>query len=308
MTSLRRAIPSLGALTAFEAAARLGGFTVAATELGVTQAAVSRQIKALEQDLNTPLFLRAHRRVELTPAGQALAQAVTGAFARMTDAIETIRQPQTPGVVTVGATLAFCHFWLLPRLPAFRVAHPAVKLRLIADDGATDLRRDRLDVAVRYGVPPFADGIGREGQRDEVFPVASPALRDRLAPAFVPDDLARLPLISSAWLDPTWLTWRMWAQRAGLGPGIARASDQSSLRFNHYTDTIQAAISGEGVALGWSRLIRDHLADGRLVRLGRISVTPPEGYHVLHPADRSPGPAAQAFLDWIAAELAAGDA
>src|SRR5690554_4039556 len=123
MSGIRRSVSSLGALVTFEAAARLSSFTRAAAELGVTQAAVSRQIRLLEQEFNILLFRRAHRRVVLTPAGQVLAQTLTGAFGQVTDAIDTIRRPDAGDLVTLGATLGFSHFWLLPRLPQFRMAH-----------------------------------------------------------------------------------------------------------------------------------------------------------------------------------------
>ncbi len=306
MPTLRRSISSLSALATFEAAARLGGFTLAAAELGVTQAAVSRQIKLLEQDLRVPLFVRGHRRVTLTAPGEALAAAVSGAFGRISDVVEAIRQPVAAGTVTIGATLAFSHFWLLPRLPAFRAAHPDIKLRLLGDDTPSDLRRDRLDIAIRYGSPPFEDGESVASAADEVFAVCSPVLRDLLPPEVDGAAFLDLPLIASDWLEPTWLTWRRWARHVGLGPAVARASDQSRLRFNHYADTIQAALAGEGVALGWATLLSRLLAEGRLVRLGALSFTPAERYHVLVPAGRQPGPGVRAVLDWIVAEFATG--
>lgn len=290
MTSIRRAISSVSALVTFEAAARLGGFTLAAEELGVTQAAVSRQIKALEAELNAPLFLRGHRKVTLTPSGQVLAAALTGSFARIAEALDTIRAPQGEEVVTIGATLAFSHFWLLPRLPDFRASHPAIKLRLMAEDSAMDLRRPGLDVAIRYGRPPFADASSQASFADEVFAVASPALT-RKGP---------LPVIAFEPSDPTWLTWRRWSAALGhpFGPEVV------TLRCNHYTDTIAAAVNGEGVALGWGRLIGDLLEQGRLVRLGPASVAPEERYHVLLPANRPSTPATRIFVNWIAGQFA----
>jgi len=305
MTTLRRSVSSISALATFEAAARLGGFTLAAEELGVSQAAVSRQVKLLERELNTPLFIRAHRRVILTPAGETLAAAVTAGFDRMTEAIQTIRQPHLPGLVTIGGTLAFCHFWLMPRLPAFRAAHPDIRLRLVAEDAVSDLRRDRLDVAVRYGRPPFDDAVLVSSHSCRVFPVCAPGLRDRAGGCDSPESLAHMPLIASDWADPAWLSWRNFARMAGLGPALARMADLSRLRVNHYADTIHAAIAGEGVALGWSLLLGDMLGDGRLVSIGGVSVTPAEGYHLLTPAGRPATAATQVFLDWATARLAA---
>lgn len=299
MPNLRRSIPSMSALATFEAAARLSSFTLAASELGVTQAAVSRQIKALEDDLNTPLFVRAHRRVTLTTAGAALAGSVTNAFNSMADMIETIRRPVVEDSVTVGASLAFSHFWILPRLAGFRERHPDIKLKLVADDSITDLRRDRLDLAIRFGKPPFPDGRSLAQMSDEAFPVCSPKLLELHGMTGETADLLTLPLIASDIVNPSWLTWRTWAQGVGLGPEIGRSSDLSQLRFNHYTDTIQAAVNGEGVALGWSALIQEHLREGRLVRLGHASLKLAESYHVVVPLGRELSRPAEVLANWI---------
>lgn len=300
MSNLRRSIPSMSALATFEAAARLSSFTLAAAELGVTQAAVSRQIKGLEHELNTRLFVRAHRRVVLTTAGAALSANVSAAFGSMAEMIETIRQPHAVDTVTLGASLAFSHFWILPRLHGFRSAHPDIKLKLVADDSITDLRHDRPDVAIRFGKPPFADGRSIASLPDAVFPVCSPRLLQAHGMTAEGADLLRLPLIASDIVNPSWLTWRSWAQGLGLGPAVGKASDLSRLRFNHYTDTIQAAVNGEGVALGWAALLRGHLAEGRLVRLGTDVLTLDERYHVLVPTSRNISASTEVFLRWIA--------
>lgn len=299
MANLRRSIPSMSALATFEAAARLGSFTQAAAELGVTQAAVSRQIKVLENELNAALFLRQHRKVVLTPAGGALATTVSGAFTNIAEMIETIRRPHSDDTVSVGATLAFSHFWILPRLSEFRARHPGLRLKLVAEDRTTDLRRDRLDVCIRFATPPFADGISTASHPDTVFPVCSPALLARLGLTSATAEIARMPLIASDNVNPAWLTWRSWAQGVAMGPDLARASDRSPLRFNHYTDSIEAALNGEGVALGWSMLLSGHLAAGRLVRIGTAALTTAERYHALVPLGRAPTAATAAFLDWL---------
>lgn len=300
MSRLRRSIPSMSALATFESAARLCSFTLAAAELGVTQAAVSRQIKGLEEDLNVRLFVRANRKVVLTKAGAALSSNVSAAFGSMAEMIETIRQPHETDTVTLGASLAFSHFWILPRLHGFRSKYPDIRLKLVADDAVTDLRRDRLDVAIRFGRAPFADGRSVASLPDHVFPVCSPRLLQKHDMEAETANLLRLPLIASDTVNPTWLTWRSWAQGVGLGAEIGKASDRSKLRFNHYTDTIQAAVNGEGIALGWSELIRGHLEEGRLVRLGKKILTLEEEYHVLVPISREPAESTENLIDWIA--------
>ncbi|MDP3197725.1 LysR substrate-binding domain-containing protein [Tabrizicola sp.] len=303
MPSLRRSVPSMSALATFEAAARLGSFTLAAAELGVTQAAVSRQIKLLEDDLNLALFVRAHRRVSLTQAGTALSGSVGTAFSSMAEMIDTIRRPQQQNTVTLGATLAFSHFWILPRLSEFRAAHPEITLKLLSDDGPTDLRRDRLDAVVRFGRPPFLDGHCIASRPDTVFPVCSSQLIARLHIDPERADLAALPLIASDIVAPSWLTWGTWAQAVGLGSSIGRASDRSSLRFNHYTDTIEAALNGEGVALGWSMLLANHLREGRLVRLGSHALETENSYCLVVARDTESRVAATAFTSWLKSSL-----
>lgn len=303
MTSLRRSLPTLNLLSTFESAARLGSFTLAAAELGVTQAAVSQQIKALEQDLNKPLFMRAHRRVTLTPAGLALASTVSGAFSRMSEMIETLRQPEVPDAVAIGVTLAFNQFWLMPRLPDFRARFPHIRLRLIADDTPMDLRPARLDVAIRFGTPPFEDAISHASRPERAYPVASPGFLARMGLDAPQVDLLQMPLIASDIVNPAWMPWRQWAKALRLGPALARASDLSRLRFNHYSDTVQAALNGEGVTMGWEVLLEDILHDGRLVRIGTDSVTPDERYHIITPIGRDIAPATRVFLDWITERL-----
>lgn len=307
MAQLRRTLPTLNLLSTFESASRLGSFTLAAAELGVTQAAVSQQIKALEQELNKALFVRAHRRVVLTPAGAALAQAVGGAFSRMAEMIETLRQPEVPDTVAIGVTLAFNQFWLMPRLPDFRARFPHVRLRLVADDTPMDLRQARLDLAIRYGKPPFEDAISHADRAECAFPVASPALLARLGVTADGADLAQMPLIASDVVNPAWMPWRQWAKALRLGPALGRASDLSRLRFNHYSDTVQAALNGEGVTMGWDVLLEDILREGRLVRLGAEAVVPPERYHIVTPIGRDPSATTQVFLDWITRHLTGAD-
>lgn len=299
MPTIRRSVSSMTSLAAFEAAARHGSFTLAAAELGVTQAAVSRQIRRLEDDLNAPLFLRSHRKVALTAQGQLLATVMTEAFGRVAETIEAIRHPVADDTVIVGATLAFSHFWLVPRLSAFRAAHPTIKLRLISEDASFDLRDGRLDVAVRYGEPPFGDARSLASLPDRVFPVCSPRLEGSGEASADPGRVVALPLIGLDMSEPAWLSWSRWASMIGL----TEAPMRTALRFNHYTDAVYAAINGEGVVLGWQRLISGLLADRRLIRLTEGAAVPSESYHVLWPVGRRPSLAAERFTDWLVGQF-----
>lgn len=295
MGSLRRSVPSLGTLAVFEAAARLGGFTKAADELGVTQAAVSRQIRALEEELNTPLFVRGHRKIQLTPAGRVLSEAVGQSFERIADAVEVVRHPSRPEILTVSTTLAFSHFWLLPRLPSFRTENPELELRVISQDAPIDLRDGEIDVILRFGSPPFRDGVAVASFSEAAYPVCSPDFAERLGEPFEPSRLADLPLIDIDPSQPTWMTWRRWFDLAGL----KRPSRRSGLRFSHYSDAVYAAINGEGVTLGWHCLLERPLADGRLVRLGDVAVEPNERHNLVVRETAQSQPAVKAFVAWL---------
>lgn len=299
MPTLRRSLASLSALATFEAAARLGSFTLAAGELGVSQAAVSRQVKALEEDIGTALFLRRHRRVELTHAGLLLSASVSTGFGRIAETIESLRQSHGSSSVTIGATLAMSHFWLLPRLTSFRRAHPGVQIRVISQDEGFDLGRGDAQIVIRYGRPPFAGARVIASLSDRIFPVCSPGFRDGLGAADPDRALFTLPLIATDWPDPNWETWGAWAEAAGL----PRPASRIGLRFTHYADTIYAAMNGEGVALGWGRLLSGPLSEGRLVQLGTTVVEAGPVYHVLVAEGQEPGPATALALGWLASEV-----
>jgi DNA-binding transcriptional LysR family regulator len=295
---LRREVPSLGRLAVFQAAVRTGGFTRAAEHLGITQAAVSRQIRGLEHDLDAALFVRANRRVELTPAGRILAKAVEEAFSTIGEAVATVRKASGPEVLTIGATLAFSHFWLLPRLPAFRSRHPSIPIRVVTEDTPSEASLSGLDVLLRYGAPPRgAEAVASVGET--VFPVASPGFAAGLGTDLSLSRLVDLPLIDSDVAEPSWLSWRRWFQSAGS----ERTPKAGALRFSHYSDAVYAAIAGEGLALGWALLLERPLSDGRLVKVGSVAVTPPERYHVLLPNRRAKRDAVRAFAEWLEACL-----
>lgn len=295
MVSLRRNIPSLSALVAFEAAARLGGFTRAANELSVTQAAISRQIRALETDLDVKLFVRSHRRVVLTDAGQALSEAVGNAFQTISETIDDLRAPRQPNSITISTTLSFSHFWLLPRLAAFRAKHPDVHIRLLSQDEPVALGNGDVDVAFRYGVAPFSDGTSLDSLSERIVPVASPDLADEMGYQFAPEKTpVTLPLIEGQDETLRWMSWGSWCARVGL-PSLPR---QRTLVFNHYSDAVYAATGGQGVLLGWARLLEEPLFDGRLVELGENAYIPDERHHLVVAEDSAKKPSVECFCAW----------
>jgi LysR family glycine cleavage system transcriptional activator len=296
--SFKRNLPSIKALVTFEAAMRLRSFTAAARELNVTQAAVSRQIRVLEEEFGVPLFVRGHRRVEPTSAGAMLGLTLTQALDTITDGVTNLRRSRGGQSLTVGATLAISYFWLLPRLSRFREHQPELKIRVLSHDETFNLRATDLDIVIRYGVPPFPDGHTRISCSDNFFPVCSPAFAEGLGAMTSPNDLLSLPLISHDTPDPTWMQWSDWLERVGAG----RRTPPAALQLNHHTDAIAAAVAGQGVALGWEMILHDLLAKRQLVRIGD-RVKADATYNVVVP-NKQPNAATDSFVDWIAAMFA----
>ena len=177
----RRKLPPLTALTAFESAARLESFTKAANELGVTQAAVSRQIHLLEAYFGCALFVRGHRKVELTDKGRVLALASQDAFDIIASSVSEVTTDAQDVDLTIAATVAFSHFWLLPRISEFSRNHPGINLRILTQDSFPNIESAEIDIAIRFGSGMWADGQASLLFEDEVFPVCSPSFAQSAA-------------------------------------------------------------------------------------------------------------------------------
>lgn len=259
MTRLRDLPTSLDLLRGFEAAARRLSFTGAASELFLTQSAVSRQVQQLEEQLGVKLFERRTRALALTAAGELYYRQVSAALNQLREATAAVRA-NTSQIVRVTTTVTFAALWLVPRLAAFQARHGDVSVHVVADNSVRDLERLSLDVAIRY-CPESAAGPGAERLfGEQVAPVASPAFLKR-HPVRTLDDLLRLPLLELD--DPAgtgvWLSWKVWCETMGLPP-----PRRSGLAFSHYDQIIQAAMAGQGIALGRFPLVDELLADRRL--------------------------------------------
>lgn len=307
----RRRPLALDSLRSFEAVARRLSFSAAADELHVTQSAVSRQIKGLEEALGAPLFNRGTRRVELTAAGESLRQAVVAALDRIDRTVHQIRVAQGRGQVNVSTFASFATLWLLPRLAAFQARHPDIDIRISAIDQMAELDDPELDLLLRYGfdevVPP---GAAAEPMFDEwLTPVVSPwliaqARAGQLPPLAVPADLAQHALLEEE--DPrpsaTYLGWRRWLGHMGE-PGL-EPRRWTYLNFTH--QQVQAAQAGHGVALARMALVHEHLARGELVEpFGPAGRMPsPARYWLLPLPGARLTPELQAFLAWVRDEAA----
>jgi DNA-binding transcriptional LysR family regulator len=290
----RRRLPSLTALLTLEAVLRRKSFTVAAGELGVTQAAVSRQIATLEEELGQPLFLRKHRAIEPTAACLTLGATLAQSFANIAESIEAIKL-SAQDVVTIGATVAFSSFWLLPRLADFRRLNPGIQVRVVSQDNRIDLDGGEVDIVIRYGLPPFSDGTVIASQGDIIMPVCSPDyLKNRVAGPLSPAD----EFIETEVPDRSWVSWGRWLGERGTAFDV-----KPSLRFNHYTEAIAAARAGQGVALGWGVLVRTFLNDGTLVPLDDAEFAAEGRYNVLLPLKGRGTLARDRAAAWLTAAL-----
>ena len=301
---MARNLPPLNSLRAFEAAARHLSFTKAAEELHVTPAAISHQIKALEEQLGVPLFRRLTRALRLTQAGQAALPPMRDGFDSLADAVDLLRAHENSGALTVSLDPSFAAKWLVPRLDRFRAALPDLDVRLDATDKLTDFQRDNVDLAIRYGSGNYP---GLEVERllsEEIFPVCSPKLLDGPAPLAQPSDLRHHTLIHLEWdsENVTAPNWRMWL----LAAGIHDINYTRGPVFSMTTLALQAAIEGQGVALASSFLVADDLAAGRLVVPFDLSVCDPLdfAYHVVVPKRTADLPKVVAFKTWLLDEIA----
>lgn len=298
MEGFRRRLPPLTSLVVLEAAARRLSFTKAAGELGVTQAAVSRQIHRLEQELGFALFRRLHRRVELTERGRVLAGVLSHSFNLIDQTIANVRAQSDEDELAIGASIAFTQLWLLPRISEFRRLHPETKIRLITQDTPVDLERDMVDVAIRYGDGVWPDGRAVLLSEDDVFPVCSPGYA---AGCRLPERAAEFldhTLLDYESLNPGWIGWKEW-----LAAFSTTRRGRPMLRLSYYTDVIHAAVAGHGIALGWNRLVEDLLQQGRLRRVSDLHVRARSAYFVVVPSRESLKPNAAAFVEWLGSRL-----
>lgn len=294
-----RRLPPLNALRTFEAAARHLSFTRAADELNVTQAAVSHQVKALEEHLGLTLFRRLNRALLLTDEGQALLAPIGEALDLITAAVERLRTQDAGGALTVSTLDSIAASWLVPRLRRFRARHADIDVRITTTDQLVDFAREDVDMAIRYGRGTWPGMAAVRLMTEELFPVCSPALLESGPPLDEPSDLRHYTLLH----DEMQEDWPMWLMAAGATDVDATRGP----RFSHSHLVIQAAIAGEGVVLGRSALVADDLAAGRLIKPFDIGLPAEYAYYVVFPAANAQRPKVRAFTDWLREEAGAQD-
>ena len=298
-----RRLPPLNALRAFEAAARHLSFTLAAEELNVTPAAISHQVKSLEEHLGVPLFRRMTRALMLTDPGQAALPLLRDGFDKLAAATNEMRRSEASGVIHVSVPPSFGAKWLVPRLDRFRRQHPEIDVRLDATDRLVDFGRDDVDVALRYGKGAYPDLHVDLLFEEESTPICSPALLEK-NPINEPGDLRNHTLLHVKWLveSESAPSWRMWLLAAGVDDIDTSRGPSFSLEIM----AVQAAIEGHGVALVSSVLVGDDVAAGRLVKPLELSVAGPISFshYVVCQEARAEHPKIKAFREWVLGEAA----
>lgn len=299
MQGLRSKLPPANSLVTFEAAARHLNFTRAAGELNVTQAAVSRQIRALERHLGVRLFLRGPRGLKLTGEGHGFQQAVTQGLEYIAFAAGHLQQAQVAGRLTVQANNAVAFYWLRPSIARFMRANPDVDLRLVASDRHMDFEADGIDVAVRYGGGEWPGVEAMLLFAEEIFPVCSPGYLARLGRPLAPAELPGEQLLHMEQHAPDWINWAMWLRAQGVEPP---ADLERGVTYNNFPVLLQAAIEGHGIALGTRYLLDDLINGGRLVRASEATLHSDRGYWLARPAGAPRRPEVESFCDWLLQE------
>jgi len=289
-------LPSLNGLRAFEAAARHLSFTLAASELNVTQTAISHQIRRLEEELGIRLFVRQNRALALTPEARDYLPGVRAAFNDLRLATDRLLRKDDDKVLTVSTLASLAAKWLLPRLTDFQEQHPGIDVRITTSTSLVDFQRDNVDAAIRYGRGQWPGLRADWLMADELFPVCSPSLLRGDKPLRQPEDLKGYPLLHTSNANSD--DWRLWLTAAGLPGDIAR---QPGITFDMIFMTIQAAIDGIGVAMGRTSYVQDDIAKGRLVVPFKIALPADAGFYLVAPEGRREPPKLAAFREWMIA-------
>jgi LysR family glycine cleavage system transcriptional activator len=297
----RNALPALDLLVGFEASARHLSFTKAGEELFLTQSAVSRQIKELEEQLGVELFQRRHRALALTDAGKSFYASAAQVLTTMRTATDRLRAQVGKKDLSVTTTHSFAALWLIPRLAGFTRGHPGIDVRIMADTRVQDLDRDGLDLAIRHGPASLAGSNAVRLMGERVFPVCSPKLlKAKSKPLREPQDLRYHCLLQ--YDDPEgrhpWLHWKTWLEVER----IADLRPAGTLSFSGYEQIIPAAVAGHGVGLGRTPLVKDLLASGELVAPFKSSADPARAYYAVVSKSAEGRPEVVEFVAWLKQE------
>jgi len=288
---MKRVSVPLNPLRAFEASARLLSFTLAAEELSVTQVAISRQVRVLEDYLGVELFVRGPRSIQLTDAGARLYPSVGRAFDEISHAATLVSRRNRPDVLAIQAYTTFAQHGLIPLLSRFHEKHPGIEVRLSASTQPVDFAHQDLDAAIRSGTGHWPDYESDFLAPIELMPVVSPALLKSLGGLRRASDLRRVTLLHSLARPDDWAAWLAAAGRGDNGLRV--------LKFENSAMAYEAAIQGVGCAIGIRALVGRYLASGALVAPFALTHTLPGGYYLVRPKGRRESPALRIFRAWL---------
>lgn len=288
--------PPLNTLRVFDSAARHLSFKLAAAELCVTQGAVTRQIQKLEEHLDMRLFIRGHRRVELTPAGSQYALVIRDALRRIDGATAALLASRDSKVLKVRLPPTFGIRWLVPRLARFHAQHPELSVQISTPYETPNFDEEGVDIAVCYGERPLPPDIACERLFGEVLvPIVSPAIAAGSNPLRAPADLANHVLLHSMMRPDDWRQWLAAAEARGVDPDRGLRLQNSGLVY-------QGMAEGLGVAIAQLAFVADDIATGRVIAPFTVQVRNQTGYFLIYPRDRLRRPAVRAFHDWVLTE------
>ncbi|MET4806103.1 LysR substrate-binding domain-containing protein [Limibacillus sp. MBR-115] len=295
MQRLRFKLPPPNYLITFEAAARHLSFTRAAEELNVTRVAVSQQIKALESYLGVLLFLRLHRTLRLTRAGERYFETVSFALERILKGTNEIRREDSKNTITITSSAGFSSLWLLPKIGQFRQEHPEIEMRFLVSDTDLNLTNEGVDVAIRYGA---VEAVGLDLTflvQEYIFPTAAKVFAEKLPPINHPAELLALPLIHLEGKYDIQTTWLHWFKEQGVKVDKL----PRGITVNTYNNVVQTALDGQGVALIGPPLMQRYLNDGSLVRIIDAPPIKRRAFFLAVPKEHEPSHATKLFNAWI---------
>ncbi|WND01523.1 transcriptional regulator GcvA [Temperatibacter marinus] len=295
---MKRSLLPLNALRAFDAAARNLSFKEAANELSVTPAAISQQIRSLEEVLGVELFKRTSRALLLTEQAQLALPALQEAFSKIEQAVETIQAAQETNELKISVSHSFASKWLVPRLASYYETHPDSIVRIDASLSLTDFRSEDVDLAIRYGAGNYEGLYEEEILKETIFPVCSPEIADQIKS---PEDLMKFTLIHDDSFNEDFSapSWAMWLKATG----IEGHSGHSALHLNTNFMAVDAAMSGRGVALARSAIAEEDIKAGRLVRPLSHDTPVNFAHYIVCPETHLQRPQVQKFIDWLRIEV-----
>ncbi|MEP0519005.1 MAG: LysR substrate-binding domain-containing protein [Hyphomicrobiales bacterium] len=299
MNNTNRFLPPLSRLKPFEAAARHESFSLAAADLGMTQTAVSKQISLLEKDLGIELFERRNRAVFLTDAGRQLGRVVSAALTDVATEIAVLRHQRRTNELVLHCQLCEAFYWLMPRLSRFHERYPDTELRVVSALNPLTETSEAFDVAIQTSGRKSGTAHLVFTVDDDIFPVCAPSLVQGGDCPIPLHDLAAFSLLSHSVTPQDWINWQGWLQCVGA----SLPKPQKVVSFDSYPLALQAAVTGQGVALGWRRTTEDLIEQGKLIKPFREFVERPTEISVFRGTARNLHPDTEFLLAWLSDEF-----